>query len=197
MHAIILALLIGVAGNLDNLGVGVAYGVRKIGIPFGSNLFIAVVAALGTVLFAYAGLGIGQVLAPFVANAIGAGVIIAVGVWVLWPRKPRQATEAAKDAIDLVHHPEHADSDLSGDISITESLALSVGLGMNAWAGGFGGGMVGLPPWLLAVATGLFSFVTLLAGERLGRRALGSWLGPRATIAAGVLLILIGIKDLV
>jgi len=197
MHALILAVLIGIAGNLDNLGVGVAYGVRKIGIPFRSNLFIAVVAALGTFLVAYAGLGIGHVLSQGVANDIGAGVIIAVGVWVLWPRKIPEPAGTSQNAIGLVHHPEHADVDLSGDISIAESLALSVGLGINAWAGGFGGGLVGLPPWLLAISTGLFSFATLFAGEHLGRRALGGWLGPKATIAAGVLLILIGIKDLV
>ena len=197
MHALVLALLIGIAGNLDNLGVGVAYGVRKIGIPFYSNLFIAVVAALGTLLVAYAGLGIGHILSQAVANDIGAGVIIAVGIWVLWPRKVPGPADTSKNAIGLVHHPEHADVDLSGDISIAESLALSVGLGINAWAGGFGGGLVGLPPWLLAVSTGLFSFATLFAGEHLGRRALGGWLGPKATIAAGALLILIGIKDLV
>lgn len=197
MHAIILVTLIGIAGNLDNLGVGVAYGVRKIGIPFGSNLFIALIAAIGTAVVAYAGLGIAHVLAANVANDIGAGVIIAVGIWVLWPRRVEQPEEPAKDAIGLVHHPEQADIDLSGDISIAESLALSVGLGINAWAGGFGGGLVGLSPWLLALSTGLFSFATLFAGEHLGRRALGGWLGPRATIAAGMLLILIGIKDLV
>ncbi len=197
MHALVLAVLIGIAGNLDNLGVGVAYGVRKIGIPFRSNFFIALVAAAGTLVVAYAGLGIGHVLRPEIANIIGSAVIIAVGIWVLWPRRAPAPSTATKDAIGLVYHPEQADVDLSGDISVMESLALSVGLGLNAWAGGFGGGMVGLPPWLLALATGLLSFATLLAGEHVGRRAPGSWLGPKATVAAGVLLILIGIKDLV
>lgn len=197
LHLIVLATLIGIAGNLDNLGVGVAYGVRRIGIPFHSNLFIAVVAAIGTVLTAYAGMGISHVLQPALANVIGAAVIIAVGIWVLWPRRPVERQVERPDAISLVHHPERADADLSGDISLVESLALSVGLGINAWAGGLGGGLVGLSPWLLALSTGLFSFATLFAGEHLGRRALGSWLGPKATIAAGVLLILIGLKDLV
>jgi putative sporulation protein YtaF len=197
LHVLVLATLIGIAGNLDNLGVGVAYGVRRIGIPFRSNLFIAVVAAVGTVLTAYAGMGISRVLQPAFANVIGAGVIIAVGVWVLWPRRPAKPEADRQDAIGLVHHPEQADADLSGDISLAESIALSVGLGINAWAGGLGGGLVGLSPWLLALSTGLFSFVTLWAGEHLGRRALGGWLGPKATIAAGVLLILIGLKDLV
>lgn len=68
---------------------------------------------------------------------------------------------------------------------------LSVGLGINAWAGGFSGGLVGVPAWALALATGSFSYATLWGGAWLGRRTLGHWLGPRASVAAGVLLILV------
>ncbi len=196
-HWILPAILIGIAGNLDNLGVGVAYGARRIGIPAGPNLFIALVAGAGTLVMGYAGSGIGHALAPAMANALGALCIMAVGVWVLWPRKPHPDTaDPAKGPIRLIHNPEQADEDRSGDISLAESLALSVALGINAWAGGLGGGLVGVPPWALAVSTAGFSYLTLFAGEHLGRRALGHWLGNKASLVAGLLLILIGIKDL-
>lgn len=196
-HWILPALLIGIAGNLDNLGVGVAYGARSIGIPVLPNLFIAFVASVGALVLGYAGVGIGVALSPEVANVTGALCIIGVGVWVLWPRHPRDvADEPAAGPIGLIHNPERADEDRSGDISLMESLALSVALGINAWAGGLGGGLVGVPPWALALSTGLFSYLTLWAGEHLGRRTIGHLLGERATLAAGLLLILIGIKDL-
>lgn len=191
------AVLIGIAGNLDNLGVGVAYGARSIGIPALPNLFIALVAALGAFLMGYAGFGIGVALSPEVANVTGALCIIGVGVWVLWPRRAQgTAGDPARDPIGLIHNPERADEDSSGDISLMESLALAVALGINAWAGGLGGGLVGVPPWALALTTGLFSYLTLWAGEHLGRRTVGHLLGERASLAAGLLLILIGIKDL-
>lgn len=191
------AIAIGIAGNLDNLGVGIAYGARRIGIPALPNLFIALVAALGTLLLGYAGSSIGHALSPQVANILGAVCIMAVGVWVLWPRRPKEAISPQKGPIGLIQHPEQADEDLSGDISLGESLALAVALGINAWAGGFGGAMAGVPPWALALATGGFSYLTLLVGDHLGRRALGHWLGARASLVAGLLLIAIGVKDLI
>ena len=44
MNLIFLLVLIGISANLDNLGVGIAYGVRRINIPPLSNLIIAVIA---------------------------------------------------------------------------------------------------------------------------------------------------------
>ncbi len=185
------ALLIGLAGNLDNLGVGVAYGARRIGIPFSSNLLIAVVATLGTATFALAGGSLKHLLQSAAAGAIGATCIIAVGVWVIWPRRARE------ESIELILHPEEADVDRSGDISLSEALALSIGLGVNAWAGGFSGGLVGVPAWGVALATGGFSLATLWVGERIGKHTLGRWLGARANIVAGALLILVGVKNVV
>ncbi len=40
-------LLLSFSSNLDNVGVGVSYGIRKINIPFTSNLLIAVVTRGG------------------------------------------------------------------------------------------------------------------------------------------------------
>ena len=188
---ILTALLIGLAGNLDNLGAGVAYGARRIGIPFLSNLLIAVVATVGTGFLAYAGASLKHLLSPAVAGAVSAACIIAVGFWVLWPRR------VVEEPIELVLHPEEADVDHSGDISLSEALALSIGLGVNAWAGGFSGGLVGVPAWAIALATGGFSIATLWAGERVGKHTLGHWLGARANVVAGVLLILVGVKNVV
>lgn len=115
------------------------------GVPASSNLLTAVVAALGTAALGYAGTGLSRVLHPAAAR---------------------------EESLELVFHPEEADSDLSGDILPSEALMLSVGLGINAWAGGF-------------------SYATLWGGAWLGRRTLGHWLGPRASVAAGVLLILV------
>ncbi len=49
MHWITI-ILVGIAANLDNLGIGLAYGVKKTKIPFASNLTIAVVSMIVTYL---------------------------------------------------------------------------------------------------------------------------------------------------
>ena len=41
-------ILIGLAANLDNLGIGLAYGVKDTKIPLASNITIAVVSMIMT-----------------------------------------------------------------------------------------------------------------------------------------------------
>ena len=79
MH-LLSALMIGVAANLDNFGIGVSYGIRKIRIPFLSNFFIAVLSGIIVALSVSAG----HILSQFIglANLLGALLIIVIGVWV-------------------------------------------------------------------------------------------------------------------
>ena len=141
---ILTALLIGLAGNLDNLGVGVAYGARRIGVPASSNLLIALVAALGSAVLGYAGSGLGHALNPAAASVIRC--IIAVGLWMLWPRPAQNPSNWS--------FTRRRRTRASPETSRSAALMLSVGLGINTWAGGFSGGLVGVPAWALALATG-------------------------------------------
>ncbi len=69
--------------NLDNVGVGIAYGARGIGIPLASNLLIALVTAAGTGLCIVFGQQIFQVLPGEVGVILGAVLLIGMGVWVI------------------------------------------------------------------------------------------------------------------
>ncbi len=50
-------LLIGIASNLDNAGVGIAYGIRKIRISWFNNFIIAFFGFLFTLLAGFWGIG--------------------------------------------------------------------------------------------------------------------------------------------
>ncbi|ARO64880.1 Integral membrane protein [Bacillus cereus] len=49
--------LIGIASNLDNAGVGIAYGIRKIRISWFNNFIIAFLGFLFTLLAGFLGTG--------------------------------------------------------------------------------------------------------------------------------------------
>lgn len=49
--------LIGIASNLDNAGVGIAYGIRKIRISWLNNFIIAFFGFLFTLLAGFLGIG--------------------------------------------------------------------------------------------------------------------------------------------
>lgn len=76
---------IGMASNIDNLGIGVSFGARSKRIPFLSNLFIAIIAMAAT----YASITMGHLLSNFLpkqsAELLGGLLIVGLGVWSMKP----------------------------------------------------------------------------------------------------------------
>lgn len=195
-------LLIGVAANLDNLGVGVAYGVRRIKVPPVPNLIIAAVAFGFTWVSVWFGGYIARFLSDLVANSLGALLLIAVGIWVMaaqWrqrePTPQPQPAAFSPSVVDVWQQPERADSDRSGAISIRESLVLGVALSINCFTNGFTAGLWKLGALSTSLSTASFSYLALWLGAWLGVRYAARWLGNKATFAAGCLLILLGLHQ--
>ncbi len=216
MHAWLHLLTIGVATNLDNLAVGVAYGIRRIWIPTASNLAIAAIAFVFSVVSAVAGTYVGRFMSASTANLVGAALMIGIGIWVLPRRRRADAAPSAPDAandgshdhggkvetapthpspIRVLHAPELADSDHSGVISLGESLVLGVAVSINCLTNGLPAGLWKLQPLPVATCNAVLSFVTLWCGVWLGKRYGEHWLGRKADWIAAVLLILLGVRQ--
>ncbi|MEH7308877.1 manganese efflux pump [Neobacillus drentensis] len=73
-------LLIGIAANLDNLGISVSYGLRSTRIPFVSNLIIAIVSMICAYLSIIAGKFISEFISIGIANLAGGLIIICIGI---------------------------------------------------------------------------------------------------------------------
>jgi len=197
MAHLYLILLISLASNLDNLGVGLAYGVRRIRIPLLPNLLIAGCGMLATYLTVWAGGMVARFLPVHLANVIGAVMIIGVGLWVMKPKAPASAKPVRTHSVlGLLDEPEQADLDQSGVISLKESIWLGVALSINNVTNGFSAGLWTLGPFPTALGSGLFSYLTLWGGALIGSRYAAQWLGEKASVVAGLLLILIGVHQL-
>jgi putative sporulation protein YtaF len=189
-------LLIGIASNLDNGGVGIAYGVRKISIPFWANLIIAVISGLCTALAGYFGQYIARFFSPLAGNILGTVVLISVGLWVLWQPFRQKKGKNSHLVTKILQDPENADWDGSKSIGFMESVVLGIALAMNALAGGFDAGVTGLHVMWTAVSVSIFSLIFLGGTAYLGKKYVAQKLGDRATIVAGILLILIGFHQM-
>ena len=209
MNNLGLIVLIAIAANLDNLGVGIAYGIQKIKISHMSNLIIAIISFIATWLSAEAGKLISFYLSPTIANIIGAFILFGVGVWVLI-QPFVTAYKANQPIIDLqlsgtriyvgpteiLRYPEKVDIDLSRDVSSWEAVLLGIALSINALAGGFDVGAVGISALLESTFVGMFSFLTIIIGWYVGKKYAAEQFGKYATIIAGTLLILLGFHQL-
>ncbi|WP_242144424.1 MULTISPECIES: manganese efflux pump [unclassified Bacillus cereus group] len=192
-------LLIGIASNLDNAGVGIAYGIRNIRISWFNNFIIAFFGFLFTLLAGLFGNWISLFISDFMANLIGAIVLGLIGIFVLCqPLLNKSAEGLEKDGsmIGILRNPENADFDGSKTISFSEALVLGVALSINNIAGGFDAGVTNLNLWWTAIISGAFSFICISAFSYIGKRFFAEYLGKWATIIAGILLILIGIDQL-
>ena len=191
--------LIGIASNLDNAGVGIAYGIRKIRISWFNNFIIAFLVFIYFISWIF-GNWIALFISEFTANLIGAIVLGIIGVFILCqPFLGQRNTVGSKDGnvlMGILRDPEKADFDGSKTISFSEAIVLGIALSINNIAGGFDAGVTNLNLWLTATISGVFSFICISGFAYVGKRYLAEYLGKWATVIAGVLLILIGIDQL-
>lgn len=205
MH-IISIILLGVAANLDNLGIGLSYGIRKIKVPLSSNLIIAVISGIATVLSATGGHLITHLLPAKASNIFGGAIVVLVGLGVIISYKRACGKNSSVDKINyktkvsnlkiIVQKPQKADLDYSGHISFEEAILLGSALAVNCLATGLGAGLTGLNVAGLAWSVTLFSLLTIITGVQIGKRFASLLFGDRAPLVAGVILIIIGLYEI-
>lgn len=198
-------IMIGIAANLDNLGIGLSYGVRRIKIPWLSNLVIAVMSGTAAIISSIGGHFLSCLLPVKISNRLGGGIVAVVGIWVILTffrgnskRESKQEQKQDNNMNNLkkiVQKPHQADIDYSGHISEKEAFLLGIALAVNCLATGLGAGLTGLNFFSLTVSVMFFSLLTIYIGVNVGKRYAATYLGDRATLVAGLILIVIGIYE--
>lgn len=194
-----------IAASIDNLGVGITYGIRGIGIRFASNLLITVICFIFSMSGIYFGQWLSQVMPGILPIVLGAFLLTIIGIRIILlavPRKSKKGDQAeqtktsSKGIRGILQNPEKVDFDKSGDIGWIESIVLGVALSANALTSGLGAGLLGLPPLLIAVTASIASFVTVWLGVYLGSKVANIRIGKLSvgqfgTLISGVLLLVI------
>ncbi|MDR3601327.1 MAG: manganese efflux pump [Desulfosporosinus sp.] len=204
MHNLLgVSLSIGIIANLDNLGIGISYGLQKIRIPFASNLLIALMSSVATAFAMIMGTILSRVF-PY-ANVIGALLLIAIGLWIslgsLLQRNVLpficKRSKILRFIMDILSNPSKADRNANGVICNNEAIILGISLSLNCIVTGLGAGLsrLSLIPVILSVF--FFSLITISCGYELGNRANFLHFGHLSEIISGVLLVALGIRDLI
>lgn len=203
MHLISI-LLFAFSANIDNLVVGIAYGIKKIKIGILSNLLIALVSAAGTFVSMAVGLAISKVFTASIANTIGSVILIIIGIWITRdfflkkgePKKQEQRKQSLKNCRQILREPEKADSDHSGTIDIKESLILAFALTINNFGLGLGASITGLNIYATVICTFFFSVIFIVLCCLVGKSYLSAFFRKYAPLASGLIILLLGIYEL-
>lgn len=109
MEIIVSMLVLAIAVSLDGFGVGIAYGLRRIRIPLLSVIIIACCSGFIIWLSMQAGRWLSLYLSDFIANLIGAVILMLIGSW------------SIVQFIRSRHHKPDTDTS-TGDSNLTEQL---------------------------------------------------------------------------
>lgn len=184
------AVLIAAVSNLDNLAVGIAFGIRDTRIAIGPNLIIASLTTAATAGAIACGSVCSTLVPSAMASVLAASIIIGIGAATISTHRsvfPAPARTRARAAF-------HSTSAHEGRraISYRAGLALGVALSVNNLGAGVGAGVAGVPLIGTTLVAGLLSLICVGGGSRLGRVLGAAFLPRRASVIAGLLLMLVG-----
>lgn len=216
------ALLMAVALSLDGFGVGLAYGLRRIRIPMGSLIVIALCTVFAMGISMLFGNWVTLWLRFIPARLLGAAILLTLGTFQLsrsiWNRKreifpqavPAMATVIQQPVLEPVFRfqlsffglviqvlktPDIADVDGSGGISLRESILLGSALAMDAFASGIGAAMAGVTLSVIGIVA-LTQIIMLRLGQQMAGKIPESWT-TKAEYLPGAVLILVGLGKLI
>lgn len=196
------------SSSIDNLGVGISYGIREIRIGLGANLLISFICFLMSIAGISFGIWLSKIIPGMFPLIIGAIFLVIIGIRIILLGLPRKKGKLAVSTENghqvtpnmkgILRNPEAADVDNSGEIGLGEAALLGVALSANALTNGLGAGLLGFSPLAISLTAAIGSFISVWAGVALGYKLaairIGSFtLGEFGTIISGIIILLIAI----
>lgn len=206
-------MLLAVSSSLDNFGVGVSYGLRKICIPFSLNLVIAVVNSCGTLFSMLFGKELSGFLQPSTASYLGASFLIGIGSWIIVtefrkkePERSPSTASSEKPSVrkknvfsrisSLLDDPFAAGVLCSGRVTMKEGAILASVLTLSNISTGIAAGMIGFSPAITTAAVFICSVLAISTGEKIGHYSGARMIKGISGITAGLLLAFIGLYEI-
>jgi len=219
-----LALFTALALSFDGLGVGMAYGLKRIRIPFGPMSIIGLCTALAmTVSMLFGHLLLSQV-SIISAGSLGASILLALGIYHLISvfrngrtakTVPAMASCSSPNAyginayktlfsinlsifglvIQVLKTPDTADLDRSGTINLKESILLGIALALDSFAAGIAASMAGITFYVI-VFVAVLQILMIRAGQVLTGKLPVAVL-DKLKVVPGLLLIIIGLLKII
>ena len=190
MH-IVSSLLLVLSANMDNIIVGLSYGIKKVKIGPLANLLIAVITLIGTVL----SMALGKILLKIIpgnfVNSLGSIILLLIGLWTII-----QPLLKSSDSDSIFENPEKVDIDKSSVIDAKESIILALALTVNNLGIGVGASIAGLNIVVTSLLTFVASILTITLGYFIGSRYLARVVNKRTTVISGLIIIILAVYEL-
>jgi putative sporulation protein YtaF len=193
---------IALANNLDNVGVRVAYSIQGIRISTLLNIWISVITFVISFSAAYSGTIVAGFLTRRLCSFIAMAILSTIGLWLItmpWIKTACdiKSDQGNKSVCRILMKLENADRDDSKHIDFKEATLLGIALSLNNVGGGISAGMLGLNSFWMGFLSAVLSFLALWSGNYFADFFVRWNLTNKASVAAGIILIAIGIEQII
>jgi putative Mn2+ efflux pump MntP len=182
------AVLIGLGSNLDNTGVGIAYGMNRLRFPSRINLLVNAIGFVAALLGAVAGRFVGSHLETHLAAAASCAVLVGLGTVYLyagWRHLRRGGAAEAPFNRRL------------GPPGWRTGILIGFALSATNIASGFGATVsIGSLFWPAVVSITLFGYLAIWLGNLIGLDVLAGWLRRYAALIGGCVLVGVGLHQI-
>ncbi|MDS9471275.1 sporulation membrane protein YtaF [Sporosarcina pasteurii] len=192
-----------ISSSIDNLGVGMSYGIQKVQISAKQNLLIATICFLFSMGGIYLGIWIFTIIPGMLPVILGAVLLFIIGIRIILLAKPKhheqpEVNEQETGLKGILKNPEVVGDSGGKSIGWIESIVLGVALSANALTNGIGAGLIGLSPLAISITAAIGSFFSVWIGVKIGSKVadirIGAFtLGQFGTLLSGVILLVIAV----
>jgi len=203
-------LILGFAVSFDALLAGVAYGARRITVPYHSLLVVGAVTAVCTAGAMVAAQGTGLLIAPQAAVTIGAFLLLLIGLWSVFQEylikrltpgqtedTPQLKIRLGRLIVNILADPEAVDIDHSRSISPSEAIFLGLALGLDNMVATFAAQLLGVLPLYTPLVMAIIQMGFIWSGMTFASRLLPESLKERFPYLPGTLLIIMSVLRIV
>ena len=187
------SLILSATLSIDALGIGIAYGIRRIKLTPFAAVIISVISFVFSFISVLAGKFLLIFLSPSLAKAIGISLLALMGLYFIFqgisdhipsflkkhkkknilsdilPKKSRYYLRNIFSVLTrILKTPEYSDLDRSGKIEAKEALYLGTALSVDILSAGIGISALGASSLLLPVYIAAFQLIFLFIGSYLG-----------------------------
>lgn len=188
-------ILVGLAAttSLDNLGMGICYGIRNMYIDLKSNMVISGICFIFSMVGLMFGKWIVHVCPGILPSLLATCILFVVGL--------RIVLLAAKQPQTIKHEKKITTGPSFEQItviSLAEASVLGIALSTNALTNGLNAGLFDFPSFSISFIAAMSSFASIWLGMILGNKMMniriGRYtIGQFSTVCSGVIMIIIAI----
>lgn len=207
-------ILLAISVNLDALGVGLVYGIKKIHIPLSYKTLICIFSVLYSGISIFIGNSLAHHVSDTFGKYLGISILFCLGIYsilkAVYPKKPSRSQSLSNQSlfkiilkplgitIHVIKNSPSIDIDNSGKIDLGEAILLSLALSVDSFGVGLGFSLLGcnilFVPILIGLCQLIFLNIGLSLGNKVSKLTYNKFINDKTiSILPGILLILLAL----